>query len=375
MRQQPVWSRVAAAAGLLLRRSGRRRSTRRGRTIAAALGLLLLSLALSPRETTRLLATAFAQSADDLIVDIESPAPDSVVQGSVPVRGWAVDRNNPPRSGRGVNARDVQVWLGAPPSGRRLDFAHYGELSQAAEASIGPGFLSTGFSARWETCSFPPGPYELWVFVSSLGSPDVPGYNRVEVQVAPCAPGTEMYRAAFVDAAAWPPIVTSEIEAGPEDDGWTMHLKVPDAISESPPGVFANFRVEVTTRIVGASYKRLAYLQFREAPGPTDSTSDGYYRFSVDSDFASFDLSRWDGDQDVVLIPETRRPDVIHGPGLENRLAVVADGSRLQLLINDVPVGAVDDATYPWGRVGFGVWANGQPDATAHFRDFVITMP
>jgi hypothetical protein len=341
---------------------------------SVGLAVLALALLLGTSPGARVTGAA-AQQADPLVVTINRPSPGEVVRGRTEIRGWAADLQNPPRPGRGINARDVQLWLGAFPDGRRLDYALFGEPNPQAQERLGFPFLASGFVAEWETCSFPPGPYEVWIYVSSVSTPGELGYGTVPVEVAPCPPGAELYRANFADTREWPGLATASVESVPEGDGWLHRQKVPGASGKVAPGVFASFRVQVTARVVGAGYERYHYLQFRQEPGPDDTLSDGYYRFTVDPDFASFDLARWDGELETMLIPETRQPEVIRGPGQDNRLAVLAEGPRIRLFINEVQVGEVMDATYPWGHVSFGVGTNLQPDGAAVFRDFVITAP
>jgi hypothetical protein len=318
---------------------------------------------------------AAAQADDPLVVAIVTPAPADVLRGRALVRGWAVDVDHPPRLGEGINPRDVQLWLGPYPDGHRLDYARYGEPSAEAEQVYDARYAPSGFVAEWETCSFSPGPYDLWAYVSSLASPGAQGFNSVAVTVAPCSPGAELYRSNFGDRSAWPALSTASVATAPEADGWTIHQRVPGTSAQGPQGVFANFRATVTARMVGDDYDRYYYLQFRQAPGPTDTRSDGFYRLTIDPSFAAFDLARWDGETETLLIPETRLPAVVRSSRQENQLAVLAEGPRLRVFVNNTSVGEVADDTYRWGRVSFGVGTNGQLEATAHFRDFLITAP
>jgi hypothetical protein len=337
------------------------------------LGVLALVLVAAASASGARGPGAAAQPDEALVVAITSPAPADVLRGRTLVRGWAVDVDHPPRLGNGINPRDVQLWLGPYPDGRRLDYARYGEPSEEAQQVFDARYAASGFVAEWETCSFSPGPYDLWTYVSSLASPGAQGYNTVAVTVAPCSPGSELYRGNFADRGAWPALTTASVETAPEADGWTIHQRVAGTSAQGPQGVFANFRASVTARIVGDDFDRYYYLQFRQAPGPNDTRSDGFYRLTIDPSFASFDLARWDGESETLLIPETRLPAVIRSPRQENQLAVLADGPLMRLFVNNTVVGEVVDDTYRWGRVSFGVGTNGQLEATAHFRDFLIT--
>jgi len=316
-----------------------------------------------------------AQTPTEPVAVIVQPADNSSVRGRTRISGWAVDPQQPPVTGQGINPRDVQLWLGPYPDGRLLDYAQYGLPSEEAARRHGGGFLDSGYQRTWETCSFRPGPYDLWVYVSSLSSPGTRGYSQANLTVEPCASGAELYRADFEDHAAWRTITTAQVATRPDGNAWIIERKVPGASGESPEGVFANFRVEVKAQLLSRVLNRYYYLQFRQAPGAGDSLTDAYYRFTVDPDFSSFDLARWDGERETVLLPETRLDDLIRPPADENVLAVEADGPRFRLFINGVEVGEASDSTHPWGRVSFGVGTGGQSDAQARFRDFVISTP
>jgi hypothetical protein len=314
--------------------------------------------------------TGAMQAPEEPVVAILSPPPDATLNDRVAIEGWAVDPTS--TAGTGINPRDIQLWLGAPPDGKLLDYAQYGLASPQAMQFYGSNFQRSGFVRSWETCSFPPGPYDLWVIVSSLANPGAFGFNKVDLTVAPCAPGTELYRADFGTYRA---LSTASLETGRAGDGWFIRHKTPGATGEYVEGVFGNFRVEVTARLVGRALNRYYYLQFRQVPGPGDSLTDKYYRFSVDPDFASFDFALWDGRDEKILVEETRLETLIRPPAEENRLAVVADGPRMQLFINDVRVGEAVDSTYLWGRISFGMGTGQEANGEAHFRNFVISTP
>jgi hypothetical protein len=321
------------------------------------------------------IGTERAQPPTEPIAAILQPADNSTVSGRTRVVGWAVDPQQPPNSGQGINARDVQLWLGPFPDGRLLDFAQYGLPSEDAPQRHGASFLNSGFQRTWETCSFRPGRYDLWVYVSSLASPGARGYSRVGLTVEPCRQGSELYRADFENHAAWRTITTTQVATRPDGGAWIIERKAPGASGESPEGVFADFRVEIKARLLSRVLNRYYYLQFRQVPGPGDSLTDTYYRFTVDPDYSSFDLARWEGERETALLPETRLGDLINPPAEENQLAVEAVGPRIRVYINGVQVGEANDDTLPWGRISFGVGTGGQTDAQARFRDFVIATP
>jgi hypothetical protein len=318
-------------------------------------------------------APAAAPLPPEPFIALSSPEAGATVRGQLTVAGWAVDPYTPPGPNQGINPRDVQLWVRHGADEGRLEYATFGEASPDAAECFGAPWLPSGFARVWETCSFPPGAYDLWVQASSLSTPGAIGFTTADLTVQPCPPGTELYRADFRDSSAWRALPSRSAVSGPDGDGWTIRQQEPGTTAEGPTAVFANFRAEVTTRLLTQGQNRYTYLQFREVAGPRDTLSDGFYRLSIDPGFRSFDLARWDGEVETILIPETRLAQTIQPAGEDNRLAVVADGARLRVLVNDSLVGEVTDATYPWGRISFGVGTGGESSAAAHFRDFTVT--
>jgi hypothetical protein len=272
--------------------------------------------------------------------------------------------------GSGVNPRDIQLWLGAPPDGYLLDYAQYGQPSPEATAIYGPDSRDTGFVMDWETCSFPTGTHELWAFVSSSARPGVTDFTRVDVTVSPCPPGTVLFRA---DWSTVPPLITEQSEQGPVDDGWIVRRLAPGAAGRGVEGVYGDFLAEVTAQLVGAQ-DGYYFLDFRVLPGPGSSLTDAFYRFTVHPASGRYRLgiSRPGPDPIEDIIPWTESTAIQRGTA-PNRLSVEAAGPRLRLYANGEPLAETLHAELRWGKIRFGVATGDDPTTGAQFRDFVIS--
>jgi len=313
-------------------------------------------------------ASVALQTPTDLRVAITAPGPGAVVQGRTLVTGWAVDPTS--ADGSGVNPRDIQLWLGAPPDGYLLDYAQYGQPSPEAAAIYGPGSRDTGFAMDWETCSFPAGDYDLWAFISSSARPGLTDFTRVDVTVSPCPAGTVLFRA---DWSTVPPLITEQSEQGPVDDGWTVRRLQPGAAGRGVEGVYGDFLAEVTAQLVGAR-DGYYFLDFRVLPGPGNSLTDAFYRFTVHPGSGRYRLgiSRPGPDPIEDIIPWTESSAIQRGTA-PNRLAVEAAGSRLRLYANGELLAETSHAELRWGKIRIGAATGDDPTTETFFRDFVIS--
>jgi hypothetical protein len=312
-----------------------------------------------------------AQRADDLRVAITAPEPGAVLQGRTLVTGWAVDPTSP--DGAGVNPRDIQLWLGAPPDGYLLDYAQYGLPSPEAASIYGPRSHDSGFAMAWQTCSFPAGSHDLWAFVSSSVRPGLTDFTRIDVTVSPCPPGTVLFRA---DWSTLPPLTTEQTEQGPVDEGWSVRRLLPGAAGRGVEGAYGDFLVEVTAQRVGPR-DGYYFLDFRALPGPGDSLTDAFYRFSVHPASGRYRLGISHPGPDPIedIIPWTEARAIQRGT-TPNRLGVEAVGPRLRLYANGELLAETSNRELRWGKIRFGAATGDDPTTEAYFRDFVIsTVP
>jgi hypothetical protein len=314
-------------------------------------------------------AAAPAGQTDELRVALTYPGPGAVLAERVTITGWAVE---PAASGgEGVNASDVQIWLGAPDAGgNRLDYARYGLPSDAATTFFGPAYRDSGFEMQWNPCSFPPRPYELWAFVSSLARPGLSDYAKVVLAVAPCPAGLELYRADWSTSRGGS---TARAEQQQSGDAWAIRLLQPGGSAAGVEGVYGDVLAEVTAQLAGRD-DGYYFLDFRIQPGPGNTLTDGFYRLTVHPDSARFrlGLSRPGPDPIDDLVPWTASPAIRRGV-LPNRLGVAMEGARLRLYANDTLLADVTNGEFPWGKLRFGVATGDDPTAGALFRDFVVT--
>jgi hypothetical protein len=308
------------------------------------------------------------QRPTELRVAITAPGPGTVVQGRTLVTGWAVDPTSP--DGVGVNPRDIQLWLGAPPDGYLLDYAQYGQSSPEAAGIYGPESRDTGFVMDWETCSFPAGSHELWAFVSSSVRPGMTDFTRVDVTVSPCPPGTVLFRA---DWSTVPQLITEQSEQGPVDEGWIVRRLQPGAAGRGVEGVYGDFLAEVTAQRV-SSRDGYYFLDFRVLPGPGNSLTDAFYRFTVHPASGRYRLgiSRPGPDPVEDIIPWTES-SAIQRSTTPNRLGVEAVGPRLRLYANGDLLAETSHPELRWGKIRFGAATGDDPTTETYFRDFVIT--
>jgi hypothetical protein len=303
-------------------------------------------------------AGAVGQVDDAVVVRITSPPPGQPVLGRVDVAGFAAD----PRSagGTGVNTRDVQVWLDDFGDARNLlTYAQASLPSPAATAALGAQFGQAGWSATWDTCSFPPGPHTLLVWVSSLATPGSRNLARLDLEVAPCA--------------AAQPLLSLDLASDP---GGSLRLPGPGYLGSGVAPLFANFAVGIDARCLQAHDACRYGLEFRRLPGPGVPGTDSYYSYYVSPNQGLFVLDYiepGDGSGRVVrLVPWTESGAIARGTST-NRLGVLADGDEIRLFVNGEVVGSVSHEGRHAGRINWsgGPGAEGTP-LDIQFRNLAV---
>jgi hypothetical protein len=334
--------------------------------LRASLVTLVAVLGLLPAGSSA--ADPAGQRDTDLRVVISHPSPGSVLNGKVIVSGWAVDPTS--RDGPGVNPRDIQLWLGPPGTGYLLDYAQYGQPSPEAVQFYGPVSQEAGFAQVWDTCSFPPSNQELYAFVSSLVRPGVLDFTKVDVSLAPCAPGTELFRA---DWGSLPPLIAEQSEQFQVGDAWAVRRLRPGAAGRGIEGLYCDFLAEITAQKVGRE-DGFYFFDFRVLPGPGDTLTDSFYRFSIHPASGRYrlGLARPGPDPIEDLITWTESPAIRRG-NEPNRLGVAVKGPQLRLYANGELVVDLTNDVFPWGKIRFGAATGDDFTTEVHFRDFVIT--
>jgi hypothetical protein len=311
------------------------------------------------------------------VVQITSPQPGQRLRGQVVITGYAADRRSP--SGSGLNERDIQVGIdgslyhsGEHAVNEALDYAVPAMDSPEAAAALGPSFARVGFEATWQSCSFPPGPHQLSVWVTSLVARGFHNVANVDVVSEPCAPGEILY--------------DSRASQGP---GSTDTLHPPRQDRNGFTAVFADFAAGIDARCVQTSAECRYGLRFRELPGPGGETTNPYYLFEVDPLSGEFDLTYFPPgeDQGRWIIRSTRSSAIRRGAEF-NRLAVIAEDDWLRLFVNGQQVGEAHDtegaqifdtfvrqSRWPWGWIGWSAFTSAPGGVDVQFRNFVVSTP
>ncbi len=130
----------------------------------------------------------------------------------------------------------------------------------------------------------------------------------------------------------------------------------------------------------GSQSNFFASVSTRKIKGPTDSycaltfkkqENGHFYNFSVND--TRFSLSVWEPYRRMIR-DWTSAPQI--RAGKTNRLAVLSQGGRFILLINDEVVDAFEDATISSGGVDFGIgFEQGGQTAECAFDDFEVRSP
>src|SRR5262249_7735243 len=129
-----------------------------------------------------------------------------------------------------------------------------------------------------------------------------------------------------------------------------------------------DFALAVTAHCQEPDLACLYGLVFRRLGGSPGSQMEAGYRFTVEPSTRRVALAYWAPGEppgrERPLIGPTRTTAVRPG-GAENRIAVLAQGDRLQLFVNGMLVGEAQAPERAWGQVG--CWAEtlagGRPQA------------
>lgn len=126
---------------------------------------------------------------------------------------------------------------------------------------------------------------------------------------------------------------------------------------------FSNFAYEVEMVLLHGDYGGILFRA-------VDSIDSHYYLFRVSKD-GSYMLKRYiDGTDNDAVVMDTGFAQAYHsGYGQKNRLAVVADGDRLTLYINEHDIVTVSDAAYAHGQIGVLAGSEQQAPAEAAFSN------
>jgi hypothetical protein len=297
---------------------------------------------------------------EDVVVAITAPQPGQRLRGNVVITGYAADRRS--AIGSGLNERDIQVYLNDSADERALlDIARPGQDSPAAAAALGPRFGQVGFqSTAWQTCSFPPGAYTVFVWVSSLTTPGARNVAQANVEIEACPAGEILHQ----DALESPPARVPPNQASLVGQDHT---------------IYGDFAVGVSGRCVVPRVDCLYGFNLRDLPGPQGTLTNSYYNIELDQPNRTFALHFFpfteraspSGLRLEYLQPWTFAAPIRSGTEF-NRLAVIAQGERLQVFVNGQPVGEARDRRRPWGQIAWMANSIANP-IEVEFRDLVVS--
>jgi hypothetical protein len=331
--------------------------TARWRRAAHLLVLAWLAV-LSPAAPTEAAPAAQSIDLDNIVVRITSPREGERLQGALAVSGYAADRRS--TEGSGLNERDIQVYLDDSSDERnRLAFAAGGQASPAAATSLGMQFGHAGFLWVWDACTFPPGPHQLLVWVSSLVEPGARSFASVDVEIAPCDPGSVLYQDGL----------------GPQFQGERLALAQPDRGAYI--AAMADFAAGIDARCPPADPNCTFLFTTRAQIGRTAELTGAGYLFFVDPSAGTyrFAYATTDAPEAAVdLIPTTPTPALRRGTE-PNRLAVVAHEGWLRLFVNGQQVGEARDDRHRWGWVLWNSYSRGVANTEPFFANLTITAP
>jgi hypothetical protein len=373
------------------------------------LALLAILTVLGPVPPTQAQPARQATALDqNIVVRIASPRPGESVTGQVVISGYAADRRS--QEGSGLNERDIQIWLNdASDPQNLLGYASPSSEVPVQVSALPPDIAPVGYARLWDTCTVPPGRYEVVVWVSSLARPGARNLASVDVEVLPCAPGTTATAAAPagpVATPARPAAAPPSRGSGPgrvlfQDDftdptsGWARealdpardrygydsgeyYVVMPNRSGstrlllafrlESP-----DYQAEVDARLLDPPSNTSEVLAFRSV-GQSGNRQE--YRLSVYPANRTFSVTlyRLQGTQgtNTNLIGRMQAPQ-INGGDAWNRIGVRLQGAQLTALVNGETVGLVRDDTLQDGRLGIGVSAGQARYLEGRFRNFVVT--
>ncbi len=131
--------------------------------------------------------------------------------------------------------------------------------------------------------------------------------------------------------------------------------------------------IEIDTRLLTDDPRAFTRLDFRRQPARPDTN---YYSFQIFPNDGSFSLIRSDfadGAGRWTNLLERTPAAAINRGDAPNRIGVLAQGSRIVLLINGQAVGHVTDETYRDGFVELAVSASRDAQAEARFSNLIVS--
>ena len=190
------------------------------------------------------------------------------------------------------------------------------------------------------------------------------------VLLVACGGGQLPWSDDFSDpASGWQAESDASAEVGYYEGVMRLLVKVPNRIAWASAGrEFSDFHLAVeATQVAGPDDNEYGILvRVRDA--------DHFYRFSISGD-GYYQVSKYDGEEWVVLSGDWTPSDAIQMGVATNLLEVVCQGTTMTFLANGVTLTQVEDRSYPRGDVGLYAGSFFEPGVEVHFDDLIVTEP
>jgi len=190
------------------------------------------------------------------------------------------------------------------------------------------------------------------------------------VLLVACGGGQLPWSDDFSDpASGWQAESDASAEVGYYEGVMRLLVKVPNRLAWASAGrEFSDFHLAVeATQVAGPDDNEYGILvRVRDA--------DHFYRFSISGD-GYYQVSKYDGEEWVVLSGDWTPSDAIQMGVATNLLEVVCQGTTMTFLANGVTLTQVEDRSYPRGDVGLYVGSFFEPGVEVHFDDLIVTEP
>ena len=190
------------------------------------------------------------------------------------------------------------------------------------------------------------------------------------VLLVACGGGQLPWSDDFSDpASGWQAESDASAEVGYYEGVMRLLVKVPNRLAWASAGrEFSDFHLAVeATQVAGPDDNEYGILvRVRDA--------DHFYRFSISGD-GYYQVSKYDGEEWVVLSGDWTPSDAIQMGVATNLLEVVCQGTTMTFLANGVTLTQVEDRSYSRGDVGLYAGSFFEPGVEVHFDDLIVTEP
>lgn len=335
----------------------------------------------APEITLPAVAQAAVQRARDggsqVVLVLDGPGAGPQSGGYLPIRGWAADllANTP-----GIDPNNVQVWLSGA-TGTPLGFAQYGWQRDDVVRLLGDSrYGPSGFRLAWQTCTFSPGTYHVVAYGWRQQSVDFDSAD-VEVTVPNCqAPaGTVLFADPLDGRNPW----GRDWSTGADDQcvlrysGAEYRVRKLGATSVADCAapdvertVYGDFALDLDVRLDEAAPGAVAAIGVRMNVAEFSTGYLAGYVVRLDPTRGTVALVYDEGRAQTPLA-EAQPASLRRGTAV-NHLRIVAEGPALQVLVNDAPALAVQDARNTWGAITLGAGAPEGQTAEAVYRNLVV---